>query len=402
LITIIDSLRSNGDLERSGGAGNISSLTDGIPSIFNVPHYAAIVRNKSRLRNLIHWSESLKQRAFSEENDAEQLIESAISEILSIADDDGGLVEARPWKEVAASAMGEVERAMLNPEQVRRIHFGLADLDDMTGGLYPKEVVSIVSQTSHGKTLLAAQAAFQADQDGFKVLIFSAEMRAEDIALREIAYKAGVKFYFVRRPEKLTSAEYERLVVASEREHSLQIVDRDVTPLRIWAMAEAAKRNYGLDLVIVDYDQLVIEAGINPDSDDDNVFRQQRAFMFSAKKLAERLDINFMLLSQVRKLSPTVLKGAQPHLDDVWGDSSVRNTPQVILWLCRDFLIHGLDKRYERMAKVYVLKSRNSCTGLVSLEFDPEMVRFTDQVSDEGKSTSHTTTDREREIESDN
>lgn len=266
-------------------------------------------------------------------------------------------------------------------------------MDELTAGLRRKELVLIVAPTSNGKSLLASQCAFQADRDGFKSLYFSAEMPAEQLAMREIAYQARVKFYYADRPKNLSPDEYSRLDVASKREHSVRIVDRDITPARVFAMAEAAKRTRGLDLVVVDYDQLVIEAGMDPNSPDDNVFRHQRAFILRAKKLAERLDICFVLLSQLRKLSPAVLKGSRPHLDDIWGDSSVRNTPHLILWLSRDFFTHDMDKAYERKAHVYVLKSRNGRTDVVDLEFDPEYVRFldappseADSVADSGES----------------
>jgi replicative DNA helicase len=73
-----------------------------------------------------------------------------------------------------------------------------------------------------------------------------------------------------------------------------------------------------------------------------------------------------------------VLKGAQPHLDDIWGDSSVRNTPHVILWVSREYFTKKMKKEFERKAKVYVLKSRNDRTGVVDIEFDPERLRFLD------------------------
>ncbi len=383
LVTVYDSLRPAGDLERAGGAGYVASLIDGVPSVLNVANYAAILRDKAKLRGLIHWADNLQRRALDQAESTDQLIEGAVSDVVGIANGDSNRVVARPWKDVAASALGEVERAIVEPKQVKRIHFGLRDLDDMTGGLRPKELVSIVAPTSHGKTLLAAQCAFQADRDGLKILFFSAEMPAEQLALREIAYQAGVKFYFAQRPEKLNPDEFQRLLAASQCEYSLRIVDGDITPARIWAMAETAKRAHGLDLIVVDYDQLVIEAGMDANSDDDNVFRHQRAFVFRAKKLAERLDVCFLLLSQLRKLSPAVLKGARPHLDDIWGDSSIRNTPHLILWVSRDFFTKGMDKKHERAARVYVLKSRNGRTGVVPLEFDPERVRFLDAPSSE-------------------
>jgi replicative DNA helicase len=104
----------------------------------------------------------------------------------------------------------------------------------------------------------------------------------------------------------------------------------------------------------------------------------ERSFMLSAKRLAERLDICVVLLCQLRKVSAKVAEGSTPRLDDIWGDSSVRNTPHLILWLVREYFRHNMDIDYERKACVYVLKARNGRTGTVPLEFDPDRVRFLD------------------------
>ena len=384
LVTMVEVLTSSKTLESAGGTPYVAALLDGIPRLANLAHHAAIISRKAKLRSLIKCAHNIQQQAFETEDEA--LIEMAVSQILGIASGGRGPIVAREWKDVAASAMAEFSNAFHNPDLAKRINFGLTDLDEATGGLRKKDLVEIVAPTSNGKTLLAGQAAFQADRDGFKVLFFSAEMPAEQIAMREIAYQAGVPFYYARRPEKATTDELHRLEAASKQSCGVRIVDRDITPARIWAMAEAAKRTHGLDFVIVDYDQLVIEAGMNPNSDDDNIFRHQRAFVFTAKRLAERLDICFLFLSQLRKLSPAVLKGAQPHLDDIWGDSSVRNTPHVILWASREYFTSGMNKEFERKAKVYVLKSRNDRTGIVDLEFDPERLRFSDALPTEADS----------------
>ncbi|HZP33039.1 MAG TPA: DnaB-like helicase C-terminal domain-containing protein [Candidatus Acidoferrales bacterium] len=392
LVTVTDSLRTAGKLEEAGGAAYLSSLLDGAYKIRNIAHYADLVKQKAQLRKLIFSCNAISQSALNGTESAEQLIESAVSQVLSVADDGGSSIVSRQWDDVAQSALKAIEKAMREPEAARRINFGLTDLDDMTGGLRPKELVLIVAPTSNGKTLLASQCALRADRDGFKTLYFSAEMPGEQLALREIAYQAGVPFYFVQRPEKLNADNYASLVNAANRECSMRIIDRDITPARIFAMAEAAKRTHGLDMVIVDYDQLAIEAGIDPDSDDENVFRHQRGFVFRAKKLAERLNICFVLISQLRKgkLSSAVQKGAHPHLDDIWGDSSIRNTPHLILWLSRDFFTHNMDLAYERQAHVYVLKNRNGRTGVVTLEFDPERVRFFDAPPTEADSVAET------------
>jgi replicative DNA helicase len=378
LVTLIADLNQSGELEGVGGAGYISGVLDGIPYISNVKHYAQIVRDRAKLRELIQFGAKLQDRAWGGSLETDSLISYAVDSTLQIATGADAPVTSRPFSEVAENAMREIERAQTDPGSIRLFRFGLSDLDDMTGGLRPKELVVIVAPTSNGKTLLASQCAMQADRDGFKVLYFSAEMPAEQLVQREIAWQASVKFYYVRRPDKLYPEELERLRVASKRKCDVQFVDRDITPTRVWAMSEAAKKTRGLDLVFIDYDQLVIEAGINPEGDEDNVFRHQRAFILNAKKLTERLDVCVVVLAQLRKISTKVLSGAHPHLDDIWGDSSIRNTPHVILWLSREFFTHNMDAAFERKANVYVLKSRNDRTGIVPLEFDPERVRFTD------------------------
>jgi replicative DNA helicase len=394
LLTVTEHLQVSGQLERAGGPGYLSKLLDGVPSLSNVEHYAAIVREQAKRRELIHFGERVQCLAWGEvagkdnsDLSADAIASFAVDSALQIAAGEDSPVTLRPWAEVADSAFREIEKAHDHPESVRRFRSGVNSVDEMTGGMRPKELVVIVAPTSNGKTQFASQCAMQADRDGFSSLYFSAEMPAEQIVQREIAFQAGVKFFFVRRPDKLSAEEMERLKQASLRECQIQFVDRDITPTRVWAMAEAAKKSRALDILFVDYDQLVIEAGIDPNGDEDNVFRHQRAFVLAAKRLAERLDICVVLLCQLRKVSPKISNGAQPRLDDIWGDSSIRNTPHLILWLSREFFTHDMDRAYERKANLYVLKSRNDRTGIVPLEFDPERVRFLEAPPTEADST---------------
>jgi replicative DNA helicase len=393
LVTVLDDLMSTGDLEKVE-AGYLSSLIDGIPDAMNVAHYAHIVRERSKRRDLIMFGDKIVNLAWGKDQDpgdsilsADDIAGFAVDSALNIAAGSDAPVVARPWIEVAASAFREIESGNRDPQAIRYFRFGLTDLDEMTGGLRPKELVLIVAPTSNGKSQLALQLAMQSDLDGHKGLYFSAEMPAEQFALRQLAYDAFVKFYFVRRPDRLNEAELKRLRIASERPRDLRFVDRDITPTRVWAMSEAMKRTQGLDVVLIDYDQLIIEAGMDPGKDEDNVFRHQRAFVLASKRLAERLDVCVVLLSQLRKVPPKIQSGAHPHLDDIWGDSSVRNTPHVILWVAREFFSKGMDVAYERKANVYVIKSRNDRTGVVELEFDPERVRFLDAPPTESTST---------------
>jgi len=399
VVTVTEALQGSGQLESAGGAAYVSSLLDPLLLIKGktIASHAAIIRRTARLRKLIYVTQDIQDRAFKDDahssvfyrqhEDSDSLIEEAVSQILGIAGDGNGPAAVRKSKDVAASAVAEFAYALHHPDLAKRISFGIPDLDEFVGGLQRKELVVIVAPTSNGKTLLAGQLAHRASHDGFKVMFFSAEMPSEQVVMRELAYRAGVPFHMVRRPEKATETELQRLEEAAGLPYDIDWVDNAITPARIWAMSEAAKRTRGLDLVVVDYDQLVIEAGMNPDADDDNIFRHQRAFVFAAKRLAQRLDICFVFLSQLRKIPPAVLKGARPCLDDIWGNSSVRNTPQVILWLSREYFTHEMKPEFERKAKVHVMKTRNDRTGVVDLEFDPDYVRFLDAPPTEADST---------------
>jgi replicative DNA helicase len=377
-VSLVEVLTKSGQLEAAGGVAYLSQLADGLPRVSHVEHYAKIIRAKARQRELIHFGARLQEQVWDGSSDDSEIIEKGITELLAIARGGGTAAKSRPWNEIAKSAVDELVSAKLNPDRAARMKFGIRKLDSVLGGLKRKEVCILVAPTSNGKSQLASQLAVQSSRDGFKVLYFSAEMPGEQIALRELSYRADVKFFYAQRPESLSTDEMERLTRAAAEPVSVQIVDQDITPARVWAVSEAAKRTAGLDLVIVDYDQLVIEAGIDPKSDDDGVFRHQRSFMLAAKRLVERLDVCVLLLCQLRKVSGKVTDGATPRLDDIWGDSSVRNTPHVILWLVREFFRHHMDRDYERKATLYILKSRNGPTGFVEMEFDPDRVRFLD------------------------
>lgn len=387
LMTLADELDAKGELDAAGGPAYLASLIDGVPSINSeFPYAVERIRDDARKRAGLYFAEDFTKKILEPGSDPRAVCESAIGQMLAIAGDSEAAPVARAWNDVAHSAIHELEAEWDNPGLAARMRFGLDDIDEVTGGLRRKEMALIVAPTSNGKTLLAEQLATRADADGFKVLFFSAEMPAEELLKRELAWRARMPFYFVRRPEKLSGDELDRLRKAAEQPCGVRIVDRDITPERIWAMAEAVKRSSGLDLLIVDYDQLVIEAGIKTDSDDDSIFRHQRNFIFAAKRIAQRLDVCFVLLSQLRKVSPKIEAGQTPRLDDIWGDSSIRNTPHLILWLRRLFF-PKMDKRDERKAKVYVLKSRSGRTPAIDLEFDPEYVRFLDAPPTEADST---------------
>lgn len=371
-------LESSGELESAGGIPYLSQLADGLPRVSNIVHHAQTVKTKATRRKLIIACDRISEMAQSESEDPGQVIERAVESILSLASRDSGGARIIEWAEAADNAYRELEKSKNEPGSVFRMESGLAKLDSLTSGLRKKELVLIVGATSHGKSLLAEQFAIKADEDGCSGIIFSAEMTAESIAIRQLAYEADVWFYRVRKPDNISIEQIASIRAVSQKNRRLAIVDRDITPARIFALAEARKRSVGLDFVIVDYDQLVVEAGLDPDSDSDDFFRHQSKFIRDSADFAKRIDVCMIVLAQQRKVPAGTKSGGKPQLDDIFGSSALRNHPHVIMWVVRDFFVKGLDKKYETKAHVYVLKSRNDATGAVEIFFHPKLVRFMD------------------------
>jgi len=379
LVTLSEALHRAGELEAAGGAPYLASLADGMPKVSNVAHYAAIVKEKAILRNVIHACHNIQQRAFEGEDDG--ILGGAVSTFLAMMSDLGAASMPSTWEEAIMSAMDKTIEAIRYKEAVMRIFCGIPKIDDMTAGFRRKDVVLIVGQTSHGKSLLAGQYAVTSDDAGYKGLIFSAEMSKEALALRELAHSGNVPLYLLRRPEIIRSPDsvIADLTSAAAREskRGLLVVDQDVTPKRIWSLSEMVKKSKGLDFVIVDYDQLVIRAAL---SGRDDEFKAQARFMAEALALAKRLDICFILLCQPHKLDDDVARGKKPpRVEQIFGSSAAANTAHHILWVVRKFFQTGMDPVYERVAKAYVLKARNDKTGAVDIGFDPDRVLFTNE-----------------------
>lgn len=379
-VTVTELMHRNGDLEGTGAA-YISSLTDGMPRVTNVRHYADIVMELKSRRDVAHACEDLRLRAMEGEEDGKALAESAVSKFLELLSGDGVGSLPHTWASAAQGAYNEAAMAIENPSGVMRLMFGVDPLDQMLGGLR-REVILLVGMTSHGKSLLAMQAAMNGDAAGYKGLVFSAEMTKEALATRELAHTSGVPLFYLRRPEAIIDKKgvLKKLHDAAthESKRNILVVDQDITPRRIWSLCELVKKSQGLDFVIVDYDQLVIRAGLKKAKDDE--FRAQAEFMAEALAIQKRLNIAFILLCQPRKVDDDVARGRKPpRIEQIFGHSAAGNTAHLVLWVMREYFLRGHDAKYERKAKAHVLKTRNDRTGVCYFGFDPEQVLFTSE-----------------------
>lgn len=380
LVTLIETLQRSDELEKAGGGAYVSSIADGFPKIQNVKHHAAIVRENAISRRVVHTCNALGQAAMEGE-ESKSVLERGAQEFLAMMSADGAASLPHKWSEAVAGAMDQVISGIRDPGKMMRIFCGIPKLDEAFGGFRRQEVILCVGMTSHGKSLISMQFGTHADVHGYKGLVISAEMSKEALASRELAYTAKVPLYYLRRPEKLhhPDAIIAKLMEAAgeESKRSLLVVDRDITPSRIWSLCELVHRSQGLDFVIVDYDQLVVRAGLKGGEDE---FSAQAKFMANALELAKRLNLCFILLCQPRKVDEDVARGKRPpRVEQIFGSSAVANTAHVIFWIMRKFFQKGMDPVYEKVAQTFILKARNDKTGTIDHGFDPDLVRFVNE-----------------------
>ncbi|HUI50569.1 MAG TPA: replicative DNA helicase, partial [Terriglobales bacterium] len=192
LVTLTEELHRRSELEASGGAPYLASLVDGMPRVTNVEHYARIVKEKAMLRNLIHATHNIQQRAFDGEDGADTILDNAESSIFAIAEDriKAGLISV---KDIVRDNFERLEKIFREGKSVTGVSTGYGELDKLLSGLQPSELIILAARPSQGKTALALNLAENvAIRGGLPVALFSLEMSKESLLQRLVASVAQV------------------------------------------------------------------------------------------------------------------------------------------------------------------------------------------------------------------
>lgn len=312
LITLSDELRRAGEFEQIGGATYIASLIDGVPRTDNIEHYARIVKSKAQLRRLITASNQIIARCFDEEDDPDIIIDQAEQMIFQIAED--RVRQGFQYiGEVAQRRLEQIEQMAGRPEMITGVPTGFTDFDQMTSGLQRQDLVIIAARPSMGKTALALNMAQYASKNSNVVGVFSLEMSAEQLVSRLLCSEARVDAHRLRTGY-LNREEWARLADALRRMFEMQIFIDDtpgVSVLEMRAKTRRLKAEHGLDLLIVDYLQLMSGRGRIES-------RQQEVSQISRdlKGLAKELNVPVIALSQLSRATET-RSDHRPQLSDL-------------------------------------------------------------------------------------
>jgi len=378
LITLTEELHRRGDLEAAGGAPYLASLADGMPKVSNIEHYARIVKEKALLRNLIHTTHNIQQRAFEGEDGADAMLDNAESSILALAEDRirAGLI---PIKEIVNSSRERLERIFREGKSITGIATGYADLDKLTSGFQPSELLILAARPSQGKTALALNLA---ENIGIRaaqpVAIFSLEMSKESLLQRLLASVAQIDAHHFRTG-RLTRDDWSRMTDALAMIYSSPIWIDDagsISVLEIGAKARRLKRDKGLSLLIVDYLQLITGRGRFGN-------RQEEVASISRglKALAKELQIPVLVLSQLTRAPERDDRG--PQLSDLRESGAIEQDADVVMFIYRPhFFKAGASPEEREETELRIAKQRNGPTENVKFRFLSKFTRFEEAAPD--------------------
>ncbi|HSE39105.1 MAG TPA: replicative DNA helicase [Blastocatellia bacterium] len=370
LITLSDELRRLGEFEQIGGATYIASLIDGVPRTDTIEPYAKLVKQKSMLRKLISASQQIVSLAFEEEDDADVIIDKAEHLIFEIAED--RVRQGFQYiGDVAHRRLEQIEQMAGRPEMITGVPTGFTDFDRMTSGLQRQELVVIAARPSMGKTALALNMAQYAAKNGNVVGIFSLEMSAEQLVSRLLCSEARVDAHRLRTGY-LNREEWARLADALRRLCETKVYIDDsaaVSVMEMRAKCRRLKAEHGLDMLIIDYLQLMAGRGRIES-------RQQEVSQISRdlKGLAKELDVPVVALSQLSR-APEQRSEHKPQLSDLRESGAIEQDSDVVCFIYREELYNPTDEN-QGTAELIIGKQRNGPTGTVPLAFLKEFTRF--------------------------
>ena len=381
IVTLTEELLRHKELEAVGGAGYLASLTDGVPRRSSVEHYVRIVRDKAMLRNLIHAANGVISQALEQASTAAEVIDSAESSIFNISEERSGQ-QLTDIKTIAMESFGgDLDKLFQRGGRITGLETHYGDLDDMTSGLQKSDLIIIAARPSMGKTAFAINIAENAAVLGGKsVAVFSLEMSKEALLNRMLCSQAKVDAHKMRTGF-LAKEDWGKLRTALDKLIQAPIYIDDtpgisLTELRAKARRKAMDKDGGLDLIVIDYLQLM-SASAPGGRRYENRTQEVSAISRGLKAIAKELKVPVIALSQLSRAPETRGgKDSEPKLSDLRESGSIEQDADIVMFIYRPEYYDRQNPDLEGKAKIIVAKQRNGPTDTIQLAFIKGSTRF--------------------------
>ena len=378
-VTVAERLDRSGQLESSGGLAYLAELAENTPSAANIVAYAEIVRERAVLRELIRISTEIADSAFRPQGrGALQLLDDAERRIFEIAErGSAGRRESVAIRDVLSNVMERIDELSRQENPITGVPTGFSDLDQMTAGLQRGDLVIVAGRPSMGKTAFAMNIVEEAAiREKLSVIVFSMEMPAEQLTMRMLSSLGRIDQQKVRTG-RLGHDDWPRLTsqVALLNDTSIFIVDDSaLTPTELHARCRRLKREHGIDLVVIDYLQLMYVPGTR-----ENRATEISEISRSLKALAKELMVPVVACSQLnRRLEERQNK--RPVMSDLRESGAIEQDADLILFIYRDE-VYDEESKDKGKAEIIIGKQRNGPIGKVDLAFLGRYARFNDYTS---------------------
>ena len=340
----------------------------------NAGEYAKIVAEKASMRQLIHTAEEIRERAFEENQDTNDILDHAEKSIFDIAQSRQSN-DYSALKDVLLTDMSLIDEAIKNKGQVTGITTGFKRLDEVTSGLQRSDLVIVAARPSMGKTAFALNIAQNAAVKGnASVLMFSLEMSKEQLGQRLLAMESKVDMENIKKG-KIERADWDRIMLAVDTLSGANIQIDDSPALSVFEIKNKCRRmkaEHGLDLVVIDYLQLMRSEG-KAES------RQQEISNLSRylKLLAREMDCPVIVLSQLSR-APEQRPNHRPVLSDLRESGSIEQDADIVIFLYRDDY-YNEDSEKPGVCEVNLAKHRSGPTGSLELTWVARYTKFSDK-----------------------
>ena len=380
LVTVTEELRKMGKLDAVGGISAITALSNAVPTAANVAYHANIVAEKSLRRQLISAATEVAATGYEDEADIETTIDLAEQKILSVANKRNNTA-VTSIKDIVKDAMGRIEKLYDSKEAFTGLPTGFVDFDKMTSGLQPSDLVIVAARPSMGKSSLVLNIAQHVALKGHKsVAFFSLEMSKEQLAQRMLCSEALIDASRLRIGQ-LKEEEWPKLVDAADRLSNADILLDDtpgITALEMRAKARRWKNEHGLDLIIVDYLQLMQGAS---QRSSDNRQQEMSDISRSLKALARELNVPVIALSQLSR-GVEARTNKRPMLSDLRESGALEQDADVVAFIYREDY-YDKETENQNIVEFIIAKHRNGPVGVVKLFFQREITRFYNLINEQ-------------------